>query len=48
MRYIFIFAAIFISLYTGAFFYTGVKTFDYSAHQKAVPISQQIHTAQHS
>jgi len=31
MPYIFIFAAIFISLYTGAFFYVGFKDFDYAS-----------------
>jgi len=30
MPYIFIFAAIFISLYTGAFFYASVKDFNYA------------------
>jgi len=48
MAKILIFAAVFISLYTGAFFYAGVKKFDYSAHQNAAPVSQQTHTSQHS
>jgi hypothetical protein len=30
MPYILIFAAIFISLYTGAFFYVGFKEFNYA------------------
>jgi len=48
MAKILIFAAVFISLYTGAFFYAGVKKFDYSAHQKTAPITQQIHSSEHS
>jgi len=31
MPYIFIFVAVFISLYTGAFFYVGFKDFDYAS-----------------
>lgn len=45
MRYIFIFAAVFISIYTGAFFYTGVKKFDYSGHSPTASISQQSHSS---
>jgi len=30
MRFILMFAGIFIALYTGAFFYIGVKEFDYA------------------
>ena len=47
MPYVFIFAAIFISLYTGAFFYAGFKDFDYSkssdyTHHSSTP--QPKHT----
>jgi len=30
MRFILVFAGIFVALYTGAFFYIGFKDFDYS------------------
>lgn len=45
MRYIFIFAAIFISIYTGAFFYTGFKDFNYSAPTHQVSIPHSKHTS---
>jgi hypothetical protein len=48
MRFVFIFAGVFITLYAGAFFYVGVKKFDYTSHQKAGSINQHVHTSQTS
>lgn len=45
MRYIFIFAGLFITLYVGAFFYIGVKKFDYSGQHHVASIAQQHHSS---
>lgn len=45
MRKIFIFAGLFIMLYTGAFFYIGVKKFDYSEHQQHASFSHTVYSS---
>jgi len=45
MRYVFIFAGVFITLYVGAFFYVGVKDFDYSGGHKTAAITQPLHSS---
>jgi len=45
MRKIIIFAGLFIMLYTGAFFYIGVKKFNYSGNQHTASISQVLHSS---
>lgn len=46
MKYVFIFAGVFITLYIGAFFYVGVKKFDYSAHAHNALTPHSIHSSQ--
>jgi len=45
MRYVFIFAGVFITLYVGAFFYIGVKKFDYSGGHQSAAITYQHHSS---